>query len=111
MTDHTPILTPEPRKRDEQLLTLELVKERDSLKAALATLRATKNPLAGFCQSEGPHGETICMLPLGHSGECGWEPILSLKHQVELTELERAELAAELRRVRGTPTTEEPRDR
>lgn len=29
--------------------------------------------LAAFCQSEGPRGETICMLPLGHDGPCGWE--------------------------------------
>lgn len=29
--------------------------------------------MANICQSEGPRGETICMLPLGHDGPCGWE--------------------------------------
>jgi len=33
----------------------------------------TDRTLAGICQSEGPRGETICMLPLGHEGPCGWE--------------------------------------
>lgn len=30
-----------------------------------------------LCQSEGPRGATICMLPLGHDGPCGWEDAIT----------------------------------
>lgn len=35
--------------------------------------------LSDLCQSEGPHGATMCLLPLGHLGPCGWEraPVLT----------------------------------
>lgn len=32
-----------------------------------------RSALAGICQSEGPRGAVMCMLPLGHVGKCGWE--------------------------------------
>lgn len=40
-----------------------------------AAERPARDPLVGFCQSEGPRGETICMMPLGHKGRCGWEKL------------------------------------
>lgn len=34
---------------------------------------AQRSRINDLCQSEGPHGATICTLPLGHAGQCGWE--------------------------------------
>lgn len=48
----------------------------DQLREAASRLSSpAKDPLSEFCQSEGPRGETICMMPLGHKGKCGWEKL------------------------------------
>ena len=53
-----------------------LVNVRSLLREAASRLSSpVKDPLREFCQSEGPYGETICMLPLGHAGPCGWEKL------------------------------------